>query len=80
MCVIYYITQIYVVYYIIRYISDDANLTLTNGATALPSNNIGSLVNLTGHQAMVSQTVASAVPTAGTTSHPLIGNELLNVN
>nr|XP_012216614.1 PREDICTED: intersectin-1 isoform X3 [Linepithema humile] len=52
--------------------SPDANLALTNGATALPPNNIGSLVNLSGHQPMVSQTIASAVPTAGATSHPLI--------
>ncbi|KMQ96409.1 intersectin-2-like isoform x4 protein [Lasius niger] len=50
----------------------DANLAgLTNGSTA--QNNIGSLVNLSGPQPMVSQTVASAVPTAGNT-HPLIGS------
>ncbi|XP_025267862.1 intersectin-2 isoform X7 [Camponotus floridanus] len=49
----------------------DANLVgLTNGSTA--QNNIGSLVNLSGPQPMVSQTVASAIPTAGNT-HPLIG-------
>ncbi|XP_025267864.1 intersectin-1 isoform X9 [Camponotus floridanus] len=48
----------------------DANLVgLTNGSTA--QNNIGSLVNLSGPQPMVSQTVASAIPTAGNT-HPLI--------
>ncbi|XP_025267863.1 intersectin-1 isoform X8 [Camponotus floridanus] len=50
----------------------DANLVgLTNGSTA--QNNIGSLVNLSGPQPMVSQTVASAIPTAGNT-HPLIGS------
>ncbi|GAB1868196.1 Intersectin-1 [Camponotus japonicus] len=48
----------------------DANLVgLTNGSTA--QNNIGSLVNLSGPQPMVSQTVASAIPTAGNI-HPLI--------
>jgi len=48
----------------------DASLTgLPNGSTA-PSN-VSSLVNLSGHQPMVSQTVASAIPTAGNT---LIGN------
>jgi len=47
----------------------DASLTgLPNGSTA-PSN-VSSLVNLSG-QPMVSQTVASAIPTAGNT---LIGN------
>lgn len=50
----------------------DANLVgLTNGSTA--QNNIGSLVNLSGPQPMVSQTVASAIPTAGNI-HPLIGS------
>jgi len=50
----------------------DANLVgLTNGSNA--QNNIGSLVNLSGPQPMVSQTVASAIPTAGNI-HPLIGN------
>jgi len=47
----------------------DASLTgLPNGSTA-PSN-VSSLVNLSG-QPIVSQTVASAIPTAGNT---LIGN------
>ncbi|XP_018345715.1 PREDICTED: intersectin-2 isoform X4 [Trachymyrmex septentrionalis] len=46
--------------------SGDASLTgLPNGSTA-PSN-VSSLVNLSGHQPMVSQTVASAIPTAGNT-------------
>ncbi|XP_018365605.1 PREDICTED: intersectin-1 isoform X9 [Trachymyrmex cornetzi] len=50
--------------------SGDTSLTgLPNGSTA-PSN-VSSLVNLSGHQPMVSQTVASAIPTAGNT---LIGN------
>ena len=49
----------------------DASLTgLTNGSTA---QNIGSLVNLSGPQPMVSQPVASAIPAAGG-AHPLIGN------
>lgn len=53
----------------------DANLAgLTNGSTA--QNNIGSLVNLSGPQPIASQTVASAVPTAGNT---LIGNIRLNI-
>jgi len=53
-----------------NYILGDASLTgLPNGSTA-PSN-VSSLVNLSGHQPMVSQTVASAIPTAGNT---LIGN------
>ncbi|XP_011689438.1 PREDICTED: intersectin-1 isoform X2 [Wasmannia auropunctata] len=44
----------------------DANLTgLPNGST-VPSN-LSSLVNLSGPQPMVSQTVASAIPTAGST-------------
>ncbi|XP_028046441.1 intersectin-1 isoform X3 [Monomorium pharaonis] len=38
---------------------------LSNGSTA--SSNVSSLVNLSGHQPMVSQTVASAIPTAGNT-------------
>ncbi|XP_011350007.2 intersectin-2 isoform X6 [Ooceraea biroi] len=51
----------------------DANLAgLTNGSNAPSQNNIGSLVNLSGHQPMVSQSVASAVPMAANTSHPLI--------
>lgn len=55
----------------------DANLTgLTNGSTA--QNSIGSLVNLSGPQPLVSQTVTSAVSTAGNT-HPLIGNIWLYV-
>ncbi|XP_018365606.1 PREDICTED: intersectin-1 isoform X10 [Trachymyrmex cornetzi] len=46
--------------------SGDTSLTgLPNGSTA-PSN-VSSLVNLSGHQPMVSQTVASAIPTAGNT-------------
>ncbi|KYQ52515.1 Intersectin-2 [Trachymyrmex zeteki] len=46
--------------------SGDASLTgLSNGSTA--PNNVSSLVNLSGHQPMVSQTVASAIPTAGNT-------------
>ena len=54
----------------------DASLTgLPNGSTA-PSN-VSSLVNLSGHQSIVSQTVASAIPTAGNT---LIGNVSLNVD
>ncbi|KAL6445061.1 hypothetical protein ACFW04_002162 [Cataglyphis niger] len=49
----------------------DANLVgLANGSTA--QNNIGSLVNLSGSQPMVSQTLTSTVPTAGST-HSLIG-------
>ncbi|KAL6445059.1 hypothetical protein ACFW04_002162 [Cataglyphis niger] len=48
----------------------DANLVgLANGSTA--QNNIGSLVNLSGSQPMVSQTLTSTVPTAGST-HSLI--------
>ncbi|XP_071643999.1 intersectin-1 isoform X4 [Temnothorax longispinosus] len=44
----------------------DASLTgLSNGSTA-PSN-VSSLVNLSGHQPMVSQPMASAIPTAGNT-------------
>ncbi|XP_070527268.1 intersectin-1 isoform X5 [Cardiocondyla obscurior] len=44
----------------------DASLAgLPNGSTA--SSNVSSLVNLSGHQPMVSQTVASAVPTTGNT-------------
>ncbi|KAL6445054.1 hypothetical protein ACFW04_002162 [Cataglyphis niger] len=50
----------------------DANLVgLANGSTA--QNNIGSLVNLSGSQPMVSQTLTSTVPTAGST-HSLIGS------
>lgn len=50
----------------------DANLVgLTNGSTA--QNSIGSLVNLSGPQSLISQTVAGAMPTAGN-AHPLIGN------
>lgn len=47
---------------------------LTNGSNVSSPNNIGSLVNLSGHQSMVSQSVASAVPMVGSTSRPLIGN------
>lgn len=54
----------------------DASLTgLPNGSTA-PSN-VSSLVNLSGHQPMISQTAASAIPAAG---NNLIGNALLNVD
>jgi len=52
----------------------DTSLTgLPNGSTA--SSNVSSLVNLSGHQPMVSQTIASAIPTTGNT---LIGNISLN--
>ncbi|XP_032679451.1 intersectin-2 isoform X3 [Odontomachus brunneus] len=51
----------------------DTSLTgLTNGSNVSSPNNIGSLVNLSGHQAMVSQTVANVVSAPGSTSHPLI--------
>ncbi|XP_071567656.1 intersectin-1 isoform X11 [Temnothorax nylanderi] len=51
----------------------DASLTgLPNGSTA-PSN-VSSLVNLSGHQPMVSQPMASAIPTAGNT---LIGSNFV---
>ncbi|XP_025989410.2 intersectin-1 isoform X4 [Solenopsis invicta] len=44
----------------------DASLAgLPNGSTA--SSNVSSLVNLSGHQPMVSQTAASTIPTAGNT-------------
>jgi hypothetical protein len=60
----------------LRDILGDASLTgLPNGSTA--SSNVSSLVNLSGHQPMVSQTVASAIPTAGNT---LIGNILINID
>ncbi|XP_018398634.1 PREDICTED: intersectin-1 isoform X2 [Cyphomyrmex costatus] len=48
---------------------DTSQTGLSNGSTA-PSN-VSSLVNLSGHQPIVSQTIASTVPTAGST---LIGN------
>ncbi|XP_020278373.1 intersectin-1 isoform X3 [Pseudomyrmex gracilis] len=45
---------------------------LANGSTGPSPNNIGSLVNLSGHQQMISQPVASVVSTVGSTSQPLI--------
>lgn len=63
---------------ILQNILGDASLAeLTNGSTAPSSNNIGSLVNLSGHQLMISQTITNTVSTAGNTSYPLIGNILL---
>jgi len=47
---------------------------LANGSNAPSSNNIGSLVNLSGHQ--LSQSVTNAIPMTGNTS--LIGNILIN--
>ncbi|XP_025153688.1 intersectin-2 isoform X3 [Harpegnathos saltator] len=48
------------------------NLTgMTNGSAPSP-NNFGSLVNLSGHQAMVSQTATNVVSASGSISHPLI--------
>jgi hypothetical protein len=56
-------------------VSGDTNLAgLANGSNAPSSNNIGSLVNLSGHQ--LSQSVTSTIPMAGNTS--LIGNILIN--
>lgn len=61
------------------FLGDPGLAALANGSTGPSPNNIGSLVNLSGHQPMVSQPVASVVSTVGGTSQPLIGNNIFIV-